>query len=244
MLIARYYKELTNLMQKALEEQKDNIKKAAKRMADSVCKGEVIHAFGMCHSHSLPEDLFYRTGGIIPMNAIMENEVMYNCGFYRCKFFENVSGLAKEIIERYSTKLGEIILIFSPDGIDVASVEMCMEAKKRGLFIISFVNVNYSRKLDSYHKSGKKVYEISDIVINTMGNKEEGLVSLEGVDFKLGLYKNMVTVFLTQSLVLEVENILSKRGKLESAIINPNVDGADNLNIKALEIYKDRIRSY
>lgn len=244
MLVKKYYGLLIDKMQKVLEEQEVNIKKAAKKIADSLCNGEIIHAFGMCHSHSLPEDLFYRTGGIIPIDAFMENEIMVSSGYYRCRFLENVSGLAKEVIERYKTKKGEIILIFSPNGIDVISIEMCLQAKSKGLFVISFVDIDCSKKLKSRHKSGKKVYELSDMVIDTMGNKEEGLISLDSVDFKLGLYKNMVTVFLTQSLVLEVESILQERGKLSTAIINPNVDGADISNITGLEQYSSEIRNY
>ena len=69
------YQEYHSVIKEQLERQFDqegpNIEKAAEYCAASVSSGRVIHVFGCGHSQMFAMEVFYRAGGLVPVNALL-----------------------------------------------------------------------------------------------------------------------------------------------------------------------------
>lgn len=54
-----------------------------------------------------------------------------------------------------------------------------------GAKIIVLTNMDYSTKVESRHPSGKKLYEIGDVVIDNCGNYGDAVLEVDGLPQKL-----------------------------------------------------------
>ena len=66
-----YYNTVISQLERQAKEEEENIEKAAQFCADSICNDRIIHAFGCGHSQMFGEEMFYRSGGLVPVNAIL-----------------------------------------------------------------------------------------------------------------------------------------------------------------------------
>ena len=71
-----YFKNLQKILERIITEQGENIEEASKAVADTLMNGGRIHAFGTGHSHMLAEEIFYRAGGLVNVNPILETSLM------------------------------------------------------------------------------------------------------------------------------------------------------------------------
>ena len=66
-----YFEIIKKQLEKQFLEEGKNIEQAARYCADSIKNGRVIHAFGCGHSQAFPMEIFYRAGGLVPVNALL-----------------------------------------------------------------------------------------------------------------------------------------------------------------------------
>lgn len=62
---------ITEQLDRQFGEEAANIEKAAEFCSSSVCSGRVIHVFGCGHSQMFAMEVFYRAGGLVPVNALL-----------------------------------------------------------------------------------------------------------------------------------------------------------------------------
>ncbi len=75
-----YFELIAVLLARVRESQREKVKEASEMIADSVAEGRILHFFAPGHSHMLGEELFYRAGGLAPVNVILEPALMVNYG--------------------------------------------------------------------------------------------------------------------------------------------------------------------
>ena len=66
-----YFDIVMEQMTRQVEEEGANIELAARYCAESITKGRVIHVFGCGHSQMFAMEVFYRAGGLVPVNALL-----------------------------------------------------------------------------------------------------------------------------------------------------------------------------
>ena len=65
-----YRRVITDQLDRQFDEEGAAIEKAAEYCAASVCSGRLIHVFGCGHSQMFAMEVFYRAGGLVPVNAL------------------------------------------------------------------------------------------------------------------------------------------------------------------------------
>ena len=75
-----YVNNLNELMTKAFEENKENIRLLARKFADNIKEDRIIHTFGTGHSHMIGIELFARAGGLGNVNAILDPDTLTSNG--------------------------------------------------------------------------------------------------------------------------------------------------------------------
>ena len=67
-----YIDRVRELLEQVRQSQSQALEQAAELIARSLAAGGVLHLFGTGHSHMIAEEVFYRAGGIIPVDAMLD----------------------------------------------------------------------------------------------------------------------------------------------------------------------------
>ncbi|WKA55493.1 SIS domain-containing protein [Planococcus shixiaomingii] len=241
MLEKQYATEIYERLRKAEETQMDAIKEAARLIARSIQNDGLLHLFGCGHSHLLVEEVFYRAGGLVPINPIFESSAMLHEGAVKSSKIERMQGYAVHILDNYILKEGEVILLISNSGINSLPIEMAIEAKKKGLQVIALTSSAYLQ-YDSRHPSGKKLYELADIVINNQLPYGDALVEVPNTQMKMGPGSTVIGAFLINLLMVSIVEELQKLDVEPPIFVSGNVEGGMESNQKHIKQYQGRIK--
>ncbi len=67
---------------------------AARAAYASIDGGGLLHVFSTGHSHMIVEEMFYRSGGLVPVNPILSDELMLHTGAITSTHMERMPGKA------------------------------------------------------------------------------------------------------------------------------------------------------
>jgi uncharacterized phosphosugar-binding protein len=86
---------------------------AARAAYASIDGGGLLHVFSTGHSHMIVEEMFYRSGGLVPVNPILSDELMLHTGAITSTHMERMPGKAAEVLGKAGLRAGDTILISS-----------------------------------------------------------------------------------------------------------------------------------
>lgn len=224
-------------------EQSENalIEKSARVIYSSLREGGVLHVFATGHSHMIADELFYRSGGLVPVNPLLSSDIMVYEGAIHSTLIERQSGVARRILDQANMKKGDCLLIASNSGINIATIEAAEIAKERGLTVIGVTSVTTSRILKSRHPEGKKLYQVCDIVIDNHAPEGDGLLEIPENGQRTGGASTFACLFIAQRIVLKIENQFISEGEIPPVFRSANIPNGDEFNRTLIERYKDRI---
>lgn len=226
-----YSDKIIELIKKVEETNKDTITKAAEKFAECVEKDKIIHAFGTGHSHMVGVEMFCRAGGLGNVDAMVDPDAVTTFGTQRSGAMERVSGVADVIYDSYKIEKDDIMVITSNSGRNAVPIEMAMRCKKEGIYTIAITNVQQSSNQTSRHSSGKRLFELCDLVIDTCVPTGDATMDVNGI--KTGPASNVIGMFIANSIYVEAIKILSAKGIKPYVFQSQNIDGFSND-----EIYK------
>lgn len=237
----KYLNEVTKLLNEITKNEYNNIKEAAKVMFSSLKENKLVHIFATGHSHMFAEEMFYRSGGLVGINPILEPALMQHEGAVRSTKLERLSGIAEIIFESVDKKNNEPFIIVSNSGINSVPVEMAQIARKNGHPVIVITSVNSSKNSTPRTKTNQRLYEVADIVIDNHVPYADGVFEEDGT--KIGAVSSIVGSFIAQSLVLEVIRLYKENNLVPPIYQSANTPGGDDHNKLLYETYKNRIKS-
>lgn len=241
MLMDRYFKEINTQVEKIYTQQKKNIQEISRKVANSIEKGGILHVFGSGHSHMIAEDIFFRAGGLVCVNAMLEESLMeLNVG--RSTVLERLSGYANVLLTGYDLRADEVIVIVSNSGINAVPIELALECKNKGLYVVALTNMEHSLQATSRHSSGKRLFEVADVVLDNCGVFGDATISYDDSGCKIGPTSTFGGILIVQALIVAVVEELVKRGIVPPVLVSANQDGGDGHNRELVSRYKERIR--
>lgn len=235
-----YLPKLCSLLQQIEEIENDAIEKAAQAAYRSMQSGGLLHVFASGHSHMIAEELFFRAGGLVPVNPILASPLLIQEGAIQSTRNERQPGLAEKILEGVALKAGDTMLISSNSGINSVPVEAAVYARDRGLTVIGITSLEASKAIPSRQVEGKKLFELCDIVIDNHVPIGDGLVTLPD-DMVTGGASTFSSLFIAQRIVLKIENLYLSDGKQPPVYKSANVPGGTEYNEALIKEYQDRI---
>ncbi len=241
MLAAEYAKQIQEHITLIVENEMDSILKAAEWIADSVANNGLVHLFGCGHSHLLVEDIFYRAGGLVPVNAILETSVMLHEGAVKSSKIERLSGYAELILDNYSVNQGEVMIVISNSGINGIPVEMALAAKQKGLKVVAVSSSSY-QTAKSRHPSGKRLRDIADLVIDNHMPHGDALVEVPNTELKMASGSTIAGSLILNMVMTTVAEKLVERGVTPPIFVSGNIPGGFEQNEAYIEQYRGRIK--
>lgn len=234
-------KKIFDLLKIVSEEENTNIKKAASIIYNAISEKGMLHVFATGHSHMFAEEMFYRAGGLIPVNPVLIPFLMQHEGAVSSTKYERLEGIAKIVYEGLDVKNNEPFIIVSNSGINAVPIEMAKIVKENGHPLIVVTSYETSKKLESRVKDGSHLYDYADIIIDNHTPYGDGL--LDTKYGKIGSASSIIGNYIAQKIVLEIVDLFEENKKVPSIYLSANTKGGDEHNKKAFEEYKQRIRS-
>jgi uncharacterized phosphosugar-binding protein len=145
------------------------------------------------------------------------------------------------LIKKYDLKEGEVIIIFSNSGRNPSPIEVAEYSKEKGLKVIAITNLNHSKGTESRHSSGKKLYEVADIVIDNHGELGDTAVEIPNMNEKSGPTSTIIGALIINMIMLDAIQYCIDRGYEPPIIVSQNLDGQDERNLELWKKYRSRI---
>ena len=225
------------------------IQKAAAVAAESIAQGNLIHVIGPGgHSNMAAEEVLWRSGGLVPINAILDAGTNLIHGAKRSNYIERLPGYAAKVFDAYrlGKTPGEVIVIANAYGINAMCIDSALEARKRGMVSIGITSRAFADRLapdhPSRHPSCKNLYQEVDYFIDNHIPYGDAVVDVEGVDQKVGPTATICNVVAINSLMIEVVKALKAMGIDPPIWTSANLPGGDQKNKQYEDAYIPRVR--
>ncbi len=240
--IYEYYVKVQEIIKKIYIAEKHNILKSAEMFADALISDHIIHVAGAGHSAMAGEELFYRAGGLAPVDPMIGNDITISSGAIKSSMMESVVGYANVLLNHHNVGRDDVVLIVSTSGKNQFPVEMAVEAKNLGAKTIGITSVKYSETLEPKNTYGKRLFEVVDIVIDNHVPPGDASVEYEGFPMKTSPLSTIANTFIVNSIVAQTTQILLEKGVEPPVWLSAHLPGAMEHNLELLEKYRGRIR--
>jgi len=243
MYINTFFDSIRNIMDQVEKTQADALQRAAHLTADSLILDGIVHVFGTGHSHILAEDVFFRAGGLVQVDAILDAGLMLHVSGLGSTKLERLSGYTPIVLARYDLRPKDIMVVVSNSGRNAGPIEAALYAKEKGLTVIAITSAAAYRNSSVRHPCNKHLFDIADIVIDTCVPHGDAIISIPGMAERIGPVSTIVGSSIIQAYLVETVHQMVERGHQPKVIISANVESDQNED----ELYKDyanRIRHW
>lgn len=159
----------------------------------------------------------------------------------RTSKYERISGIAEAVLSETKLQAGDTIVIVSISGRNTVPIEMAQWAKAHGVNVVALTSLAYSQEVDSRHDSGKRLFELADIVLDVMCERGDAVLEIDGLPEKVGPTSSVTGIAIMHAVIAQTLELLIQRGLSAPVFISANIDGADEFNRQLLEQYKAQI---
>ncbi len=230
----QYVQVVHETIDRIASSQIDAIGEASRLCADVIARDGLVHLFGSGHSRMAVEEMYPRYGSFPGFHPLVElslsnhHQVVGNNGQRQAMFIENAEGLGKVILDNFSfdPKL-DVMLVISAGGTNSVPVEVAIEAKRLALPVIAITSVEHSRRSAPKHSSGRRLFEVADLVIDTCTPPGDAAVQIEGLETPVGPVTTIACAVIINMIKTEVALRLTRAGKPPHVLTSSVLVGAE-----------------
>jgi uncharacterized phosphosugar-binding protein len=217
------------LLQKMKTTQGEAIREAAALVGDTILAGGLVYTFGSGHSQLLSQEVHARAGGLYPVMQIVDP--LWGRA-------ERLEGLGEIFLKGLPLKAGETIFVISNSGRNPEPIEVAMLARQMGLHVIAVTSLTHSKSVTSRHSSGKKLYELGEVVLDTGAPAGDACLSFKGLDVKAGAVSTVLGAALLNAVMVEAIQYILDKGGHPPVLMSANLDGNEEYNARVIASYE------
>ena len=232
-----YYGVIKDQLEAQFEQEGANIEKAAEYCAASVSAGRVIHVFGCGHSQMFAMEVFYRAGGLVPVNALL---IPHLALFPKAKLStlqERVEGFADRYLRLEDVDARDTMIIVSISGRNAAVVDMALEAKRIGMKVVALVSKQFAGSTTSRHSSGKNLMDVADVVIDVKCVSGDAALEIDGLEPHFCGTSTVLGMSIMESIIAQTVENCMKAGYVPPVYVSSNLDKGDAINDQHIKNY-------
>jgi uncharacterized phosphosugar-binding protein len=239
-----YINVVRDLVDTIATQERHNMEQAVGLLFDCVSDHHSIWAFGASHAGILTEELFYRAGGLALVNPIFGRELMPDTQpVSTTSKMERLVGYGTELARsRADFSEGDVLIVHSVSGRNPAAIEVALAARGARCSIVAVTSLAYSRSVSSRHPSGKRLFELADVILDNHGVPGDAAVSIPGLDQRVGPTSTIAGALMLNAVVVELVRRLVDSGMSDPPVLySANLEGGDALNQRIAQRYADSI---
>jgi len=224
-LIERYFEALQAKIAE-IAARPEPIHQAAQVCADALARGGVIHVFDS--GHMVASELINRAGGLVAMSQLAFNLNVINPVKARAAHPDERAlsfSYIGHVFETNQLRKGDVLFVGSVSGKTANVIELALQARAHGLTVVALTALAYSSKLDSEHPSGKRLYEVADLVLDNSAPYGDGMLTVAGLEYPVCPASGMGAAAIMWAVVAGIIEEMLARGLTPT--IFPSVNRPD-----------------
>lgn len=242
-----YVENAIKNIREVAEKQADNIHAAAELMADAIANDRLISVYGGGgHTTLCMGEMFFRAGGLCNINPIMETGLSVFNQALKYLELERTVNYGSAIVKYYDLQKDDVLIIFHNIGINPATIDAAMEAKKAGAKIIAVSSSAWQEGMprDHFirHPNKKNLFDFADVCIDDYNPVGDCIVNIPGMGTPIAPVSNVVDFTIAHLLEVETCHICMERGIQPPVWMSANTPEGDAYNAENLKKYKNRIK--
>jgi uncharacterized phosphosugar-binding protein len=165
-------------------------------------------------------------------------------GIHQFLFLERAEGYGDAIMKSHTFDARDTMWIFSHTGINNVNIDVALRAKELGMRVVATGSAEQAKASAPRHPSGKTLFDVADVVIDTRVPAGDSSVPLAGHVDNVGPVSTMAFVTVVWMTITTVAEILAERGVKLYIHPSHNVPGDTTAHERldaALTEYKRRV---
>ncbi|SDK05703.1 sugar isomerase domain-containing protein [Natronincola ferrireducens] len=242
-----YYKEIIRILDDIHNNEKERILEVAYVIAEHIKKDRLVYIWGPGgHSNLAAMEIFFRAGGLMHINAILNTETMLSEGALKSMYVERMPGYGKVVINDYGIGEGDLIIVVNAYGINSATIDAALEAKSRGAIVIGISSHEHANNTPkdhvARHPSKFNLHEIVDYTVDCKVKVGDAVIKLPDFQQKIGALSTFANAYVLNCIVIEAINMMVKDGIKPPVWMSGNAQGGDEWNNQFIDRFKNKIR--
>jgi uncharacterized phosphosugar-binding protein len=249
-VIAAYLSEARAALNAIERTQHVHIRQAAEVFAKTIAARRLVHVFGTGHSRMAVEEVFPRYGSfpgfhpIVELSMTYHNQVVGANGQRQAMFLENVQGFGAVLWRNFAISPDDCLWAISTSGCNAVTVDVAIEAKRRGMFVVALTSLAHARVSSSRHASGKKLHEVADLTLDQHAPAGDSAVWIEGLETPVAPLSSVTGCLIVNLVKAEVARLLTQLGhppKVLTAACHVGKSRAEQLFEETYDDYRQRV---
>ncbi|MFK7692131.1 sugar isomerase domain-containing protein [Paenibacillus sp. HJGM_3] len=218
-LVNDFFTGARQVIERIERTQQEAIARAVDQIFRSIHSGGVVHLFGSGHSRMAVEEMYPRYGSypgfhpMVELSLTNHHAVVGSNGQRQAMFLENVEGFGRVIAREVHYGPHDSMMLFSHSGTGAVVIDIALEMRERGIPLIAVTSVGHSERSRSKHSSGKRLYELADIVIDNGAVPGDAMVHIEGLETPVGPGSTIGNTVIVNTIKCQVAQRLTDAGK-------------------------------
>ena len=114
------------------------------------------------------------------------------------------------------------MVLFSHSGINAVILDIALECKAHGMKVVGVTSLPHSTATASRHSSGKRLFEVADVVVDTGVPIADASLKIDGLEHPVGANSTSITIAIAHAIVSATAEKLVARGAKPMVMVNPN----------------------
>lgn len=233
--INRYFSIIQSQLDNLLERQRESMAEVAHLWTEAIKQDKLLYAFGSGHSRFISGELYWRAGGLAPVMTIEDPSN---------GAAERMEGYAATFMEQYNIQAGDLLLVISTSGINAVPIEVAQYGRDAGATVIALTGYSSYKDAASRHSSGKRLFELADVVLDTMVEYGDAVIALDGSDWRVAATSTLVSVGMLNAIVAQTAQNLMDAGAVPPVLVSSNVPDGDAHNRSMSDKYWQRLTKF
>lgn len=242
-----YLDKIIGNLQKVKETQAENIRLAAALMADAIAEDRLIHVYGGGgHTTLAMGEMFFRAGGLANIDPVMETGLSVFNQALKYLELERTENYGAAIMKYYQLQPGDLLIMFHNIGINAATIDAALEAKRSGAKIVAVSSSHWQREMPPghfiRHSSHLNLFDLADVCIDDDNPVGDAVVEMPGFANRIAPVSNVVDFTIAHWLEIECVRQCVERGIEPPVWRSANAPGGDEYNAEYLKKYRPRVK--
>ena len=243
-----YLSSVIEYIRRIQKEERDNLEAAARLMAKQISEDRLVHVFGPGgHSNLATQEVFFRAGGLMHMNAILDEGTLLSNGALRSMAIERTPDYGRIVIDNQNLEEGDLLILVNAYGINSALIDAALTAREKGVTLIGISSRDHAQNTKpdhpARHPAKQNLHDLVDVAIDTKVPIGDAVLSIPGVSECTSAISTFTNATALNTLVIRTIVQLRDMGVQPPIWRSGNAPGGDEANGRFIDQFRARVRS-